>query len=209
MLSGGTGVCFIFTHTHTQSQIMGKRLETLTLTKKKSSLQQFYFSSLPESLVIISIALLSFSPSTSVCCSPRPPDAQAQKLCCACVYLLSALHFASLCKYVMCLYAAALWNTTLPCLACFHEHHYMEKSKMIHFYCFYCQLLTLKIHLNTKNNLRNLEHCFSITSFKKRTRKHKHSHVTVCYSNFIMSYFKAHFYLNYFMIFLNGYFIVF
>ncbi len=126
MLSGGTGVYFhthmhtntcthartrthaharthTDTHTHTHTNTYnGKEThaysEALTLTKKKSSLQHFL-------LMITSTPLLSFSPSTSVCCVPHPPET----LLCR-VYLLSALHFASLCKYVMCLYTTALWN---------------------------------------------------------------------------------------------------
>jgi len=62
--SGGRGVSFIFSHTHTIARNRKEPhayTETLTLTKKKSSLQQFYFASLPESLMIWSAAHLHTS----------------------------------------------------------------------------------------------------------------------------------------------------
>lgn len=109
---------------------------------------------------LISTPLLSFSPSTSVCCSLHPPDAQAQKLCC----VNSVLHFSS------------LYGTGL----CYHVWPVL-KWKMNHFYCV-CFIISysswtymlLFVLWNTKNNdWRTFSQLLSIQQAAKRTNKHK------------------------------------
>lgn len=131
------GFFYFQSHTHIQSHIMGKSL-VLMLRHWPWQRKRAHFSSfillLSPSLSwsgaqLISTPLLSFSPSTSVCCSLHPPDAQAQKLCC----IYSALHFALLygtglyMKQSVIMFGLFLLAVLIIAI--------WKKIKMNHFYC--------------------------------------------------------------------------
>lgn len=178
VLSGGKGISFIFSHTHTQSHIMGKSLMLMLRhwpwQRKRAHFSSFILLLSPSlswsGAQLISTPLLSFSPSTSVCCSLHPPDAQAQKLCC-----IYSLH----CILYRCMALDYIWNKVKNEKKKKNEKNEKWITFTVLFIISYSPwtYMLLFVLWNTKNNdwKTSALSAFFIHQAAKRTKKHKSS----------------------------------